>query len=368
MAERKQKEQTIQKVLRAIEHKLDEKRIRQKELINLCEQKGYMISQSELSRILAHKVALGLYPALALCDVLEIDLNQILHPERKERDRFNLSQKAFVTDPGRSEIKNYLGCYHALFYATDFREDKLLHGRLRLLPGSDGNHTYCSAFFLLDTEDTDMRGRPIRKEYFGQFFVSPQMGIAYCFLVNNKLGEVCSIEFRHRTFFYKQVECRLGMVLTTSTGEKKTPAAHKMVIFRGKLEDAQEERLAHMLKLDNTEVSIESGILGNIGETEEEKEVFRKLAELLPQTAYCTVNTALLKSVNRKLSNVQISSLFSRMRQYSEEDYTLHLDELEDEMVFDLLRRDPDILGKVPFRHPGALGDMASQKNKRGRE
>jgi len=333
----------------------------------LCREKGYMISQSELSRILTHRVVLSLYPAIAICDVLGLDMMQILHPERKRRERFELSGEMFVMDPGRPEIENYLGAYNALFHATDFREDKLLHGRLELTSRDDGDHPYCSAAFVLNTGDMDMQGEPIKKKYQGQFFVSPQMGIAYCFLVNNNLGEICSIEFRHRVFFYKRVECRLGLVLTTSTGEKKTPAAHKMVIYRRNLNPAQEEQLAHMLKLDNTEMCIETAVLRMIGETEEEKAFFGKLADLLPQTSYHMINSAMLKAADRKLSHVQISALFSMLRNCSEEDYTLHLDDQDDEMVFDLIRRKKRQDDADAFPLTDLSGGGIGQKNESGK-
>lgn len=367
MTEYKGKEQTLQKVLSAIEQCLHEKQIRQKELITLCREKGYMISQSELSRILTHKVVLGLYPAIAMCDVLGIDMMQVLYPERKRRERFELSREMFVVDPGRPEIENYLGAYNALFYATDFCEDKLLRGRLELTARNDGEHMYCSAVFVLATGDMDMQGRPIKKKYQGQFFVSLQMGIAYCFLVNNNLGEICSIEFRHRVFFYKRVECRLGLVLTTSTGEKKTPAAHKMVIYRGALDSEQEGQIAHMLKLDNTEVFIEADALRRIDGTEEEKEFFGRLADLLPQTPYHTINAAMLKAADRKLNHVKISALFAKLRDYSEEGYTLHLDDQEDEMVFDLICRKQRQEDADTFPLPDILGGEIDRKKKRGK-
>lgn len=367
MTEYNEKEQILQKILSVIEQCICERKIRQKELISLCRDKGYTISQSELSRILTHKVVLGLYPAMAMCDVLGIDIMQILHPERKRRERFELSGKMFVVDPKRPEIENYLGAYNALFHATDFREDKLLYGRLELTPRDDGDHAYCSAVFVLNTDDMDMQGEPIKKKYQGQFFVSPQMGIAYCFLVNNNLGEICSIEFRHRVFFYKRVECRLGLVLTTSTGEKKMPATHKMLIYRGNLDFAQKEQLAHMLKLDNTEMYIEASILRKIGRTEEEKAFFEKLADLLPQTSYYTINAAMLKAVDRKLSHVQISSLFSILRNYSEEDYTLHLDDQEDEMVFDLIHRKQRGKDSDAVPLPGIMGEEINQERESGK-
>lgn len=336
MVEKIEKEQMNRRILMEIKRTMEKSNIKQKDLLNLCKEKGYNISQPELSRILANKVVLTLYPCLAICDVLGIDILRIQHPEKK--NKFELSKEMFVTDPNRPELENYLGGYEVLFYTTDVRENKLLNGRLELTSKGKEEYAYCSAAFKLDTKDTDMRGEPIYKRYQGQFLVSPQMGVGYLFLVNNKVGEICTVEFRHRTFFFKQVECRLGLVLTTSTGEKKVPAVHKMVIYRGRLEQTQEEELVHMLKLDNTEMHVDAAVLKNMGRTTEEREFFEKLSDMLPQTSYYTIDGAMLKSVDRKLSHVQISSLFSLLRHYSEDRYTMRLDDIEDEMLFELIR------------------------------
>lgn len=340
--EKKQKEQTIQKILEVIEQKLADKQMKQKDLLELCHKEGYELSQSELSRILSHKIAIGLYPALAICDVLNIDIHRIINSVGAPGDISYLSEESFIMDPKRPEIRKYLGSFQTLFYATNPRENKLLYGRLDLAPKRSGNKSYCSACFLLDTGDRDMGGTLIQKEYQGQFFVSPKIGVAYCFLVNNELGEICSLEFRHRTFFYKRVECRIGLVLTTSTGERKTPAMHKILIYRGEPESPYKDQLAHMLKLDNHEMRIEASALRDIDTSDETRELLSRLTQMQQEITYYIVNAASLKNVNRKLSNAQISSLYSILRNYSEESYTLRLDEEEDEMIFDLIGRNLD--------------------------
>ena len=336
--EKKQKQEMILKILTAIKKKQEEKQIKQTELLDLCKEKGYNISQSELSRILSNKISLSLYSALALCDALDLDLNLLFHSGKIRNNGFHLSKEVFITDPEQSEIKNYLGVYHTLFHGTDSREEKLLRGRLELTSKKEGEYLQCIATFTLDTKDKDMLGKQILKKYQGQFFVSSKMGIAYCFLVNNKLGEICTIEFRHRTFFYKRLECRLGLVLTISTGEKRVPVVHKIAIFRESINDEQEQQIAHMLKLDNNEIRVSMEALENLTKMREHEEIFEKMSQVLPVNSYCIVNAAVLKTINRKLSNKEISLLFSTLRDISEEDYILYLDQLEDEMMFDIIQ------------------------------
>jgi len=152
--------------------KQEEKQIKQTELLDLCKEKGYNISQSELSRILSNKISLSLYSALALCDALDLDLNLLFHSGKIRNNGFHLSKEVFITDPEQSEIKNYLGVYHTLFHGTDSREEKLLRGRLELTSKKEGEYLQCIATFTLDTKDKDMLGKQILKKYQGQFFVS----------------------------------------------------------------------------------------------------------------------------------------------------------------------------------------------------
>ena len=55
-----------------------------------CGMEGYSISQSELSRILSHKMILGLYPAIALSDALDIDMSAVLYPDRWRRRKWDI--------------------------------------------------------------------------------------------------------------------------------------------------------------------------------------------------------------------------------------------------------------------------------------
>ena len=57
----KNREETIEKIRNVIEQCIRERELKQKDILKLCKDEGYSISQSELSRILSHKMILGLY-------------------------------------------------------------------------------------------------------------------------------------------------------------------------------------------------------------------------------------------------------------------------------------------------------------------
>lgn len=94
--------------------------------------KGYNITQSELSKILSHKIVLGLYPAIALSDVLGIDMSAVLYPSRWRKRKWDISSDGFIVDTESKAIKNFMGDYHVIFHSTDYQEDKILQGRLLL--------------------------------------------------------------------------------------------------------------------------------------------------------------------------------------------------------------------------------------------
>ena len=79
---RKDRDKTIEKLQRVIEQCIEDRNLKQKDVLNLCEKKGYTLKQSELSRILNRKTTLALYPAIALSDALEIDMSEVLYPDR----------------------------------------------------------------------------------------------------------------------------------------------------------------------------------------------------------------------------------------------------------------------------------------------
>ena len=126
----KNREETIEKIRNVIEQCIRERDLKQKDILKLCKDKGYSISQSELSRILSHKMILGLYPAIALSDALDIDMSAVLYPDRWRRRKWDISPDNFIVDTEDPAIKNFLGDYNVVFHSTDFQEDKILQGRL----------------------------------------------------------------------------------------------------------------------------------------------------------------------------------------------------------------------------------------------
>lgn len=339
----RKREIVIEKILNVIEERIKEEDLKQRDILRLCEKKGYNITQSELSKILSHKIVLGLYPAIALSDVLGIDMSAVLYPSRWRKRKWDISSDGFIVDTESKAIKNFMGDYHVIFHSTDYQEDKILQGRLLLYSqkGEDGGR-YCVAMMSLDTGEKDDKGETVVKKYEGQFFVS-SLGVAYCVLVNNEWKEMSLITFRHRTFYLKKVKCRLGLTMTISAGEKKQPVVHKLAIYRDEydLTEEQQQRIMNILRIQGeSEVYLNPEDLKNdtYREISQNAEaVIKSIVTRLPVNECYVVNRELLKSMNRRISYEEIDEILLKLNENAEERYTMSLDEEEDKKFFDLL-------------------------------
>ena len=339
----KSRENTINKILNVIEQCIREQGLKQKDILKLCESKGYSVSKSELSRILSHKMVLGLYPAIALSDALDIDMSAVLYPNRWRKRKWDISPENFIVDTEDQAIKNFLGDYHIIFHSTDFQEDKILQGRLVLYPqrGEDGSR-YCAVLLSLDTGEKNENGEEILKKYEGQFFASP-LGVAYCVLINNEWKELSLISFRHRTFFLKKVKCRAGLAMTISAGEKKEPVVHKLAIYRAEynLTEAQKQKVINLLRLQNDSdlylnlTDLENADISDVSPNA--KSVVKSIVSKLPLNEYYVVNREILKSLNRRVNYEEIDEIISALSEFVENQYTMNLGGEDDRKLFDLL-------------------------------
>lgn len=348
----KTKDNIHKAILSQIEHSIKLKNLQQTQVLELCRSKGYMLSQPELSRILAGKVTLGAYQLIALCDSLGLEMNEVMQLKQSKGNRIEFSAESFITNPGNREIVPYLGSYSIIFRSTDMQDDKILTGKLFIY--YEEEEAVCQARLSLDTGEEDVQGNAILKKYKGQFFISRQLGIAYCLLTNNSWGELCLVEFKHRSFLLKQVESRVGLVLTTSSGEKKQPVTHKMLIYRENhsLSSEQEQLCLNMLKLNNDMLFIEKSEAETICETGEERELLERVFAVLPATSYYSFDSAVLKSINKRLSNVQISKLLAVLKEFSTAEFVDRISENEDGDIFNIIRSSEERKGKEEAPRP----------------
>ena len=82
------------------------------------------------------------------------------------------------------------------------------------------------------TGKIDVSGQKITKNYTGDMIISVSFSSCYCSLINSEIGELCFLFFHHMFLFSQEIICRVGGVLTTSSGSNRRPTMHRMVISK----------------------------------------------------------------------------------------------------------------------------------------
>lgn len=249
----KEKTDCLDKVWERTETLMKKHKISQTDMVKLCQQKGYSVQQPEISKLKSKKCRITLYQAMAFADVLGVPVDYLVNGGVNENTiRFSLDNR-FVTQADAREFRGILGEYHTLFHSTAEMEDKWLDGKLILSKSSEG---ICRAEFTLWTGERNSAGINIMKKYQGQAVISREREAMYCILVNDLISEMCFISFRFRTFQTKEMACRIGLVLTVSSGEDRTPIVHKIFLSREKIDKKLREIITPVLRFGNRNIFI----------------------------------------------------------------------------------------------------------------
>lgn len=318
-----------------VERILKERGISQVQLRDMCLQRGYKISQPEISKLFAGKVSVSLYQAIAFSEILNISMDYLIKGANQHR-RFIVEGDMFIKEPSNDAFKGFLGSFHSVFYSTSpFEEGKILRGLMQFIPSEDGS--ICEAMFALDTGEKDTNEQFCVKYYRGQFLIS-KLGVAYCILANEKMGEVSMVEFRHRSFFIKEVECLMGLALTTTTGGKRYPTVHRMLLSRHKIPDDKLNQVMPYLKLTRENEFIIRKKDIEMLSSELEMFDYDKIKSTIDSDEYLIFDQRMLPFMNKKLSRPQIAEIIGTLKNLSYESYSNVLSEADDDILFDRLR------------------------------
>lgn len=327
-----------------IQEILKKRNISQVELQKKCKESGYSISQPEISKVLSGKTSATIYQLSAFSKALDIPLDYFLYGEQEERTFYFKEDKAFVTSPLDEAYNGYMGVFHVLFRSTSPFEDKWLHGKLSFF-SSDESQPICIAELEIDTGESNKRGKPIIKFYEGQFVISRKMGTGYCIMLNSDIGEMVIIEFRHRNFLVRQVECRLGLMISCSSGEEKVPVVQKILLSRTPFsEDTDQEAFAEIapcLKFVQGEVFISKERYEKI--RSEYRQYSIPDAKGKEELSYYLVNEEMIQGGNRK-NRFEIAKLISILRDNAESPWIYNLTEREDSLVYSIIQEQKEKL------------------------
>ena len=312
---------------------LEKRHISQVKFTSMCLEQGYKISQPEISKLYSGKIPLSLYQLVAFSEVLDISADYLIN-DRSQYRRFQTQGEKFIRNPSDDAFKGYLGTFYTIFCSTSpFEEDRIIRGKMhfRLSKGQD----ICEAVFELDTGEKN-NGKSIIKLYQGQLIIS-KMGVAYCILANDKIGEISMIEFRHRGFLINQVESRLGLVLTTAAGGKRDPVIHQILLSRYYIKNDELHRIKPFLKLEDKDQCLikKEYVMSCLRDCKVEAS---KLEAISDTEEYMLIDQKILPMINRNLSRSQIAEIKGILKSKSYSGYHNTLEEDADDAVFDILR------------------------------
>lgn len=312
-----------------------ERGLSQTDLQRLCIMQGYQISQPEISKLFSGAQHLNLYQFIAFSDVLGIPADYLIDEDAGLR-RIQVGEASFVIDSTEDAFAGYLGTYHTVFMSTSPFETKVLHGEISFAPMK--NARICGAVFKLNTGERDENGKCIYKFYQGQLIISRKLNVAYCILVNEKIGEISVIEFRHRNFLVKQAECRLGLVLTVTAGERKEPVTHRIFLSRSSLDDQNLEKILPYLKQETDEALISQKDLQMLAEKRELSFDFSLLMRNEEGEVYYRVDDKSIRKVDSRLSRLETAEILSLIKSLSYGRFDMPLSEEDDGSVFSMIQ------------------------------
>ena len=282
--------------------------MKQTQFISRCAELGIKISQPDISKILSGKKAPNLYQLAAFGRGLGVSTDYLLFGQETIREDFcDPHHSEYLSDGSSGKAgSEYEGTFRLMFISTAQAEDKLLRGILKITK----KRVY-EAKLKLDTGEQDPQGERLYKEYSGRFLVSSFMGVAYILLKSEKIGEISMICVRHRNYLLKEVECRLGLFLTSSAGDVKEPVAGRVLLIRDTLPDCSDELLRRMhpwLLLTDDVIKIEKDRIEKImlewpDDLIEFKDEFGQILERWQPKCYYELSAEMLRrqlSMNRQ--------------------------------------------------------------------
>ena len=235
---------------------MDARKMNQQNVLAKCINNGYEISQPALSKILSG-TNIQIFQIAQIARALDIDLSELLSLDteteitvnKKESD----SNTEFITDARNKAFRGYKGEYHIYFYTT--KNEDYIHNGIFKLVENPYDHS-CVVDLSFKTGELDAEGNEISKFYTGPAYYSISMQTIYAELTSEEIGEKSYLLFHYDFLAYKNLECRLAMAVTVSSGTQRLPTAHRMLLTRKELSSEEKAYLCGQLKFNSSEILI----------------------------------------------------------------------------------------------------------------
>lgn len=157
-------------------------------------------------------------------------------------------------------------------------------------------------------------------------------------MVNELIGELSVIEFRHRSFFVKEVECRMGLALTTSAGENKLPVTQKIFIARKQITEELAQAILPFLKFTEDEILITEEKLEELRILYPEIE-FVLLKDRGREAQYCLLSEKTLRGREASVNRERRADLIRAVRERAAASWSYSVTEREDSLAYETEKR-----------------------------
>ena len=230
--------------------------ISQQQVLLKCAECGYDISQPSLSKMLSGS-SIQILQLVQVCEVLGLNLREILSmdPEAEVHVAQEYSNKSeqIIDDARHTAFRGYKGEYAIYFYTT--KNEEYIHQGIFRLDEDPVTHR-CIVIFSFKTGELDEKGDEIEKHYIGYAFYSVSMQTIYCEISSDEIGEKSYLLFHYHFIAYQRLECRLAIAITVSSGIRRLPTMHKLLLTRNRLSPVELDYLCGQLKLNSSEILI----------------------------------------------------------------------------------------------------------------
>lgn len=226
----------------------------QQQVLAKCMDHGYTINQSAISKMLSG-TNIQTFHVAQICEALGLNIAEVLSFD--ENTEIQVKEKpqtpSLITDARHNAFRGYMGSYSIYFYTTK-NEDSIHHGIFNLQ--EDPATHQCMADLRFKTGEKNEEGMDIEKHYTGPVYYSMSMQTIYCEVFSAEIGERCYLLFHYDFLAYQNLECRLATAITVSSGVKRLPTMHKLLLTRTELSNDTLDYLCGQLKLNSSEILI----------------------------------------------------------------------------------------------------------------
>lgn len=228
----------------------------QQQILAKCIEHGYAINQPAISKMLSG-TNIQTFQVAQICEALGLNIGEVLsfdeNIEIQVTEKPKTPSSQIITDARNNAFRGYIGSYSIYFYTTK-NEDFIHHGIFNLQ--EDPSTHQCMADLRFKTGEKNEAGIDIEKHYTGPVYYSMSMQTIYCEVFSEEIGEKCYLLFHYDFLAYQNLECRLATAITASSGVKRLPTMHKLLLTRNELSEDTLDYLCGQLKLNSSEILI----------------------------------------------------------------------------------------------------------------